>query len=163
MERAHRYRVTAWWVAGQNGIARSDAAPNAIQFTVPTQFGGMEGRWSPEDLFLASIASCFTTTFNAIAGLANFSYVDLEVKIDGAVAKTESAYGFTHVLVQPTLRIANATDATTALQLLNKAETLCLVLRTLEIPQQFCPRVEVQKAISAGGSSGPARDGEPDS
>jgi organic hydroperoxide reductase OsmC/OhrA len=156
MERAHTYRVTAWWVAGQNGIARSDAAPNAIQFTVPTQFGGMEGRWSPEDLFLASIASCFTTTFNAIAGLAKFPYVDLEVEIDGAVAKTESGYGFTEVLVQPTLRIANATDAATALQLLNKTETLCLVLRILEIPRQFRPRVEVQNIVSTGEPLGPA-------
>ena len=156
MERGHTYRVTAWWVAGQNGIARSAAAPNAIQFTVPTQFGGMEGRWSPEDLFLASIASCFTTTFNAVAGLAKFPYVDLEVAIEGAVAKTESGFSFTEVLVQPTLRIANATDAATALQLLNQTETLCLVLRTLEIQQQFCPRVEVQKIVSAGEPSGPA-------
>jgi len=48
----------------------------------------MEGRWSPEDLFLSSLASCFTTSFSAIAEYSQFEYVDLEVEVDGTVEKT---------------------------------------------------------------------------
>src|ERR1700733_10713195 len=40
----------------------------AIHFTAPPQFGGLEGRWTPEDRLMTALASCFTTTFHAIAG-----------------------------------------------------------------------------------------------
>jgi len=53
----HDYRVTAWWTSGRTGIAKSDSAPNAIHFTAPKNFGGLEGRWTPEELLLASITS----------------------------------------------------------------------------------------------------------
>jgi organic hydroperoxide reductase OsmC/OhrA len=67
MQNEHTYRVVAWWAAGKTGLVKSDSAPNAIHFTTPPQFGGMEGRWSPEDLLLSAVASCFTSTFHALA------------------------------------------------------------------------------------------------
>jgi len=145
MERTHTYRVTAWWVAGQNGITRSDSAPNAIHFTVPPQFGGMEGRWSPEDLFLSSLASCFTSSFSAIAEYSKFEYVDLEVEVEGTVSKTTTGYCFTGVVVRPKLKIADESDRTRALDLLNKTKNLCLVSRALLVPQEFQPQVEATK------------------
>jgi hypothetical protein len=48
MENEHKYRVVAWWTSGQTGIANSESAPNAIHFTAPPQFGGLEGRWTPK-------------------------------------------------------------------------------------------------------------------
>ena len=150
MERTHTYRVTAWWVAGQNGITKSESAPNAIHFTVPPQFGGMEGRWSPEDLFLSSLASCFTTTFNVVAEYSKFEYVDLEVKVEGTVAKTTNGYRFTEVVIRPKLKIADDADQARALELLEKTRTLCLVSRALEVPQEFQPQVEANKLATAG-------------
>ena len=145
MERIHTYRVTAWWVAGQNGITKSDSAPNAIHFTVPPQFGGMEGRWSPEGLFLSSLASCFTTSFNAVAEYSKFEYVDLEVEVEGTVSKTATGYRFTGVVIRPKLKIVDEADQARAMELLNKTKALCLVSRALEIPQEFQPHVEANK------------------
>src|SRR3984893_9436027 len=56
MENEHKYRVVAWWTSGQTGIAKSNSAPNAIHFTAPPQFGGLEGRWTPEDLLMTALA-----------------------------------------------------------------------------------------------------------
>ena len=150
MERTHTYRVMAWWVAGQNGIARSDSAPNAIHFTVPPQFGGMEGRWSPEDMFLSSLASCFTTSFNAVAEYSKFDYLDLEVEVEGTVAKTTTGYRFTEIVIRPKLKIADEADQARALELLNKTKSLCLVSRALAIPQEFQPHVEANKLATVG-------------
>ena len=47
MNEEHAYRVAAWWTSGRTGLAKSDSAPNAIHFTAPTEFGGLEGRWTP--------------------------------------------------------------------------------------------------------------------
>jgi organic hydroperoxide reductase OsmC/OhrA len=150
MERTHTYRVTAWWVAGQNGLTRSDSAPNAIHFSAPPQFGGMEGRWSPEDLFLSSLASCFTTSFNAITEYSKFEYMDLEVEVEGTVAKTTTGYCFTGVVIRPTLKIGHENDEARGLELLNKTKSLCLVSRALEIPQEFQPHVEINKLVPVG-------------
>lgn len=150
MERTHTYRATAWWVAGQTGIAKSVSSPDAIHFTTPPQFGGMEGRWSPEDLLLSAIASCFTTTFQAIAEYSKFDYLDMEVEVDGTVAKTNAGYCFTGIVVRPKLKISELTDQTRALELLNKAKTLCLISRALEVYQEFQPRVQVGKLALAG-------------
>ena len=53
MENERKHHVVAWWTSGQAGIAKSDSAPNAIHFTAPPEFGGLEGRWAPEDLLMA--------------------------------------------------------------------------------------------------------------
>jgi organic hydroperoxide reductase OsmC/OhrA len=150
MEKEHIYRVTAWWAAGQSGITKSESAPNAIHFAAPPQFGGLEGRWTPEDLLLSAVASCFTTTFQAIAGYSRFEYTDLEVSVEGTVAKTSSGYGFTAVVIRPKLTIADEEGQTRGLELLKKTKSLCLVSRALGIAQEFEPRIETGKMAPVG-------------
>src|ERR1700674_49884 len=90
MSEEHAYRVAAWWTSGRTGLAKSDSAPNAIHFTAPTEFGGLGGRWTPEELLLAAVAGCYTTTLRAIAGSARFDFTDLQVEACGTVRKVDS-------------------------------------------------------------------------
>ena len=99
MENEQLYRVVAWWSSGKSGLVKSDSAPNAIHFTAPLQFGGFEGRWSPEDLLLAAVAGCYTTTFRALAEYSKFEYSDLEVEARGVVRKAESGYKFDGIVI----------------------------------------------------------------
>ena len=145
MENEHKYRVVAWWTSGQTGIAKSDSAPNAIHFTAPPQFGGVEGRWTPEDLLMTALASCFTTTFHAIAGYSKFEYTDLAVEAEGTVSKTDTGYGFNEIVIRPTLTIASEENRQRAISLLHKAKELCLVSRALATPQKFEIQVEISK------------------
>ena len=144
MENEHTYRVVAWWSAGKTGLAKSQSAPNAIHFAAPPQFGGLEGRWSPEDLLLCAVASCFTTTFRALAEYSKFDYTDLEVEVKGTVRKIESGYAFEQITLRPTLTLSREEEHPRADRLLEKAKRLCLVSRALGIPQAFEPRVEVK-------------------
>jgi organic hydroperoxide reductase OsmC/OhrA len=143
MESEHSYRVIAWWSAGKAGLAKSDSAPNAIHFTAPTQFGGCEGRWSPEDLLLAAVAGCYTTTFRALAEYSKFAYTDLEVETQGVIRKVESGYQFDGIVIRPKVTIASEYDQPRAWLLLEKAKRLCLVSRTLSVAQTFEPQVRV--------------------
>lgn len=149
MENEHTYRVVAWWNAGKTGLAKSDLAPNAIHFAAPPQFGGLEGRWSPEDLLLCAVAGCFTTTFRALADYSKFEYTDLEVEVEGTVRKAESGYEFAGILIRPTLTISNLDERPRADRLLEKAKRLCLVSRTLAIPQTFEPGVHAPARVEA--------------
>jgi organic hydroperoxide reductase OsmC/OhrA len=120
-------------------------APNAIHFAAPPQFGGLEGRWTPEDLLMTALASCFTTTFHAIAGYSKFEYTDLAVEAEGTVSKTGSGYVFSEIVIRPSLTIASEENRERAISLLEKAKALCLVSRALATDQHFDVRVEIKK------------------
>ncbi len=143
MENEHRYRVTAWWTSGRTGIAKSESAPNAIHFTAPPQFGGLEGRWTPEDLLMSALASCFTTTFHAIAGYVKFEYTDLAVEAEGTVGKAKTGYCFSQIAIRPSLRIRDEKQRNEAINLLTRAKALCLISRALATKQKFEARVEI--------------------
>ncbi|HKH99493.1 MAG TPA: OsmC family protein [Candidatus Sulfotelmatobacter sp.] len=145
MSDEHAYRVAAWWTSGRTGLAKSDSAPNAIHFTAPTEFGGLEGRWTPEELLLAAIAGCYTTTLRAIAGTAQFNFTDLQVEANGTVRKTESGWSFTQIVVRPNLKIASADERERALDLLKRAEKACLVSRAIGTTLKFEPQLEVTR------------------
>lgn len=147
MEQTHRYQVVAWWTSGRTGIAKSSSAPNAIHFTAPAEFGGLEGRWTPEELLLAAVGGCFTTTFRAIASRCNFEYTDLEVETEGAVAKTTDGYRFSEIAIRPKVTISCGAQRTRAVDLLTKTKALCLISRTLGVTQTFEPQITVGKAV----------------
>jgi organic hydroperoxide reductase OsmC/OhrA len=137
------YRVEAWWTSGPSGLAKSDSAPNAIHFTAPKEFGGLEGRWTPEELLLAALAGCFTTTLRSISGNDQFDFTDLQVEASGTIRKSQFGYGFSEIVIHPTLKIACSEERERALDLLNKAERLCLASRAIDVPLRFEPQIEV--------------------
>ena len=151
MEEAHRFRVDAWWSSGRTGIAKSSSAPNAIHFTSPPAFGGLDGRWTPEDLLLCAVASCYTTTFRALAENSKFEYTDLQVEVESAISRGDAGYNFGEVLIRANLTIPQPADEARASKLLHKAKGLCLVSRALSVEQKFEPHVQVGDSREEAG------------
>jgi peroxiredoxin-like protein len=141
----YHYRVVAWWRSGRTGLAKSDSAPNAIHFAAPPEFGGPGGRWTPEDLFLCAVSSCYTTTFRALADYSRLGYEDLEVETEGTLHQTDSGYAFREIVIRPKLTISGDQDQARALRLLQKAKTACLVSRALSVDLGFEPRVQTRE------------------
>lgn len=150
MEEAHRFRVVAWWTSGRTGIAKSSSAPSAIHFTSPPAFGGVEGRWTPEDLFLGAVASCYTTTFQTLAEYSKFEYTDLQVETEAIVSKREKGYGIAEIAIRPRLTISSEELRRRSLELLDKTATLCLISRALAVTPRLEPRVEVGTVSPVG-------------
>jgi organic hydroperoxide reductase OsmC/OhrA len=145
VENAHRYRAVAWWTSGRTGLAKSDSAPSAIHFAAPPQFGGLEGRWTPEDLLLSALAGCFTTTFQSVSLHSKFKYIDLQVEAVGTVNKMETGYGFSEIVIRPNLTIIEEESRERGIVLLQKAAGLCLVSRALTPAPKFEIRIEIRK------------------
>jgi organic hydroperoxide reductase OsmC/OhrA len=152
MEKEHTYHVTAWWTSGQTGITKSSSAPNALHFAVPPQFGGLEGRWTPEDMLLSAVASCFTTTFQTLAGYSKFEFIDFEIQVEGKVAKTDKGYSFISIVMRPKLSVPEQIAQARGVELLKKAKNLCLVSGALSISPEFDPHVEINDVVTAGKS-----------
>ena len=83
----------------------------------------------------------------SIAGNAQFDFTDLQVEASGTVRRAESGYSFAQIVVRPNLKIASTEERDRALDLLKRAEKLCLVSRALGTNLKFEPQLEITKPV----------------
>lgn len=153
MPSEYTFRVSAWWTSGRTGLAKCESSPNTIHFSEAAEFGGLEGRWTPEQLLLCSLAGCFTTTFHDVARAAKFEYTDLEVEIEGSVRRSRTAgSSFTEILIRPRLTVMREEQREAGLALLRRAKSMCMISRAISIPQTLEPCLEAGKIPVEGWS-----------
>lgn len=126
----HLYTVSSAGSAAGNLTARADNLPD-ITVAPPTGFGGPGDQWSPEDLFMASIANCFVLSFRAIASASKLEWHTIECESEGVLDKIERKILFTKVSSKVKLTIPNGEDRDKAEKLLNKAEDSCLISNSI--------------------------------
>jgi organic hydroperoxide reductase OsmC/OhrA len=154
MPSEYTFRVSAWWTSGRTGLAKCESSPNTIHFSEAAEFGGLEGRWTPEQLLLCALAACFTTTFQEVARSAKFEYTDLEVEIEGSVRRSRSAgCNFSEILLRPRLTVPSDDQREAGLALLRRAKLLCMISRAITVPQTLEPTVEAGKVPVEGWSN----------
>ena len=71
------------------------------------------------------------------------------MEASATLRKTESGYNFSEIVIRPTLKIADDAERALALDLLKKAQRLCLVSRAFAIPMRFEPQLEVTAALAS--------------
>jgi peroxiredoxin-like protein len=127
-----QYSAHAQWIAGGRGAVAAEHIQGAIEFSAPPEFHGQSGFWTPEHLLLAAVASCFITTFRAIAGFSKFEALALDVSAEGTLDKSPGGYEFTAIVIKPQLTIRDESDRLRANRILEKTEKACLVSRSLK-------------------------------
>lgn len=153
MAAEYTYRVSAWWTSGRTGLAKCESSPNTIHFSEAAELGGLQGRWTPEQLLLCALASCFTTTFHEVARSAKFEYTDLEVEIDGSVRRQRTGCSFDEILIRPRLTVNLEDQREAGLALLRRTKALCIISRAITVPQTFEPSVETVNVPVEGWSN----------
>jgi organic hydroperoxide reductase OsmC/OhrA len=147
----YTYRVSAWWTSGRTGLAKCESSPNTIHFSEAPEMGGLEGRWTPEQLLLCALAGCFTTTFHDVARAARFDYTDLEVEVEGSVRRNRNAgCNFSEILLRPRLTVPSENQCDAGLELLRRAKAVCMISRAITVPQTLEPTVEAVKLPAEG-------------
>ena len=148
MEQEYRYNVNASWVVARRGIATGEGIPQAIEFSAPPEFKGEPELWTPEHFFTAAIATCFVSTFRAIAEYSRFEdMVALEVGVETVLRKEEGGFRFAEVTVKPVLTIASPEDEERGLKLMEKAEKACLISRSINAIRKLEPKVFVATTV----------------
>lgn len=130
---SHDYQVevvgsgekTGWLTATLDGLPE-------LAFASPPEFGGPDHVWSPEHLFVASVASCLMTTFRAISARSGVDVVDYSDEAVGHLARDESGlYSIESVTLRPTIVISDDSKLERAERLIEKAERACLISRSI--------------------------------
>lgn len=141
----HSYDVNLSWKEGRKGTLSSHKLSEEIEVATPPEFdGGVEGFWSPEQLFVASVSSCLMTTFTAIAEYSKLSYESLNVRAIGKMAKNEDGkFVMSEITLKPELVITDEKFVDKAERILEKAESNCLISRSIKTIIIFEPTVLV--------------------
>ena len=142
----HTYRMEIGWLADREGVAREEGLP-ALRVGPPPEFGGRPGVWTPEHLLVGAVASCFLTTFLAVAELSGLPLVTVEVPAEGSLVRGEDRkYRFGRITLRPRIRLAGEEDRERARRLAEKAEAACLVSRSLSSEVVVEPEIEAAAA-----------------
>lgn len=127
----HRYKVQAAAMAEGSVTLGSERLPS-LSSAPPTQFGGPGDQWSPETLLVAAVADCLILTFRAIARASKLAWLDLDCDAEGVLDRVDGVTRFTEVRLHARLTLPQGGDIERGKHLLEKAETSCLITRSLK-------------------------------
>jgi peroxiredoxin-like protein len=136
----HRYEVAL--SGGMTGYAATSAKglPN-LASAPPVEFDGPGDAWSPEQLLLAALATCFIFTLRAVTRASHMDLISLELAVEGTVDRRDGRTRFTEIVMRPRLQVKAGMPVERALQALEKAEKSCIISASLATPIRMEPEI----------------------
>jgi peroxiredoxin-like protein len=126
----HRYNVRILGGPSGHAVLESAGVPD-LRTAPPRDFDGPGDAWSPEQLLLGAVASCYLLTFRALARASKIEVVSLAIAGEGVVDRADGVMRFTDIVLRPRLTIAAGTDRARVERALEKAKRGCLVSASL--------------------------------
>lgn len=151
--RRHRYEVAVAWTgntgAGTSAYAAYDrsyrveaAGKPALLGSSDPGFRGDPGRWTPEELLVASLSACHQLWYLhlcAEAGIVVQAYEDHAYGL--MVEEPDGAGQFEAVVLRPAVKISLASDSIRAAQLHATAGSKCFIARSVIFPVSHEPTI----------------------
>ncbi len=148
METKYTYHASAQWHQHDRSVVEHEhGAPRTIHFSAPPEFGGEPGFWTPEHFLLAAVASCFVATFRAVATASKLELQGIEIGVDGVLEKEAGGFRFTKMILRRVAIVFGEQERERTQRLLEKAEKLCLVTRSLSSAIAFEPKILVENPV----------------
>ena len=136
----HRYATRI--AGGPDGYATlSSAGVPDLRSAPPEDFGGPGDAWSPEQLLLGAVESCFLLTFRAVAQASRLEWASMSVEAEGVVDRANGVTRFTEIVLRPRVALPAGADWVRVQRALEKAERACLVSSSLATPIRLEPEI----------------------
>jgi peroxiredoxin-like protein len=136
------YQSQARWTSGRSGLVSSAGKPD-LEVSSPPEFKGEAGKWTPEDMFVASVNLCVLLTFAAYAQNKGLDLVSYESPAEGTLEMVEGKYRFTQVVLRPQIAVRAQESLERARQILENAHRDCLVTNSVTATVQVVPDIRV--------------------
>jgi organic hydroperoxide reductase OsmC/OhrA len=132
--KAYDFPLSIRWSTGRRTVASAHGKHDLEVATPPEFKGGVEGVWSPEDLLVASVGSCFAVTLLAVAERRQVPVRGLGIGASGHVTqRKDGRFGFTEVDIHATFETEPGFEEEAA-EAAHAAENGCLVAGSLDFP-----------------------------
>ena len=147
----HRFEAVIDWRRGADGAAALNlsvtfGARPPLTLAAPPQFKGDATRLSPEELFVASVASCQLLTYLALAARAGLPVTRYEDRPVGTLTLSDGRMRMTDVLLRPRISLGPSGDTAKARELVAAAHDRCFVTTSITAV------VRIEPDIVAAGS-----------
>jgi len=138
------FTTELYWSGDKSGILSSSSLKSFAVSTSP-EFGGPEGEWSAEQLFLSSITSCFMSTYLGFVNKMKFENTGFECTATGQVEMVDGKYKFTYIHIYPKAFVGNEVDVERARVAMEKAKKYCLISNSVNAEIVQHPEVAIAK------------------
>lgn len=145
------YPVAVHWEGEKRGLGSSPDGLPDLKVASPPAFGGPGGFWSPEHLFVLSAATCWMSTFLAVAQASGLEVVTVDCAGEGILDKGENRrFRISRIDLKPRVSITREEDRERAGRLIEKAEAACLIRNSIRTEVTLAPEVLVAAPALAG-------------
>jgi organic hydroperoxide reductase OsmC/OhrA len=147
----HHFEARLSWRPGGEGLAARthrvavEGKP-AVEVAPAPQYKGDPARLNPEELFVASLASCQLLTYLALAERAGVGVTAYDDHASGTLAIADRKMRMTEVTLRPRITIAPGADVAKARALVDAAHDGCFIANSVAC----AVRVEPEVAVGAG-------------
>lgn len=129
----HTYDVNLIWDGEQNQALLRAGNRMPILVSAPPEFNGSDLVWSPEHLILASLTSCYVTTFMYFSNLLKVKIRDLRVSAKVEIEKEgKGMFEAKKFIIQPSIDFLNSPGEHVIENLLDKAKRYCIVSNSVK-------------------------------
>ena len=143
------YETNVKWIAGKAGVIAGPGVP-PVSFGAPAEFGGAGRSWTPEHFYLAAAEACLMNTFLSVAEASGLVIEDYESAAHATLEWIEgSGFRMTRIEITPTIRVPSGAAVGKAARLIQKAEKLCLVARSMTATVVVSPQIQVAQPEAA--------------
>ena len=108
----------------------ADGLPT-LRTTVPPEFDGPGGYWSPETLQVGAAVDCFVLTFRGLARVTSLPWTSLDCEATGTLDRVGRTLQFTDFLIQAHLTVPEGVSPAEAERVLARADETCLIASSL--------------------------------
>ena len=144
----YTYEVNLKWTVNRKGTLSSPNLPQQIEVATPPDFPkGMEGIWTPEHLFLASVNGCLMTTFFAIAENSKLEFIRYESNAVCNIALIEGKLAITEIILKPKVTIPHTQKQDRAIHILEMSKRECLISNAIKATILLEPEIIVEKVL----------------
>ena len=152
----HRYSTRIIW-EGNRGEGTSGYTTYGRTYRVVTaekpdlvgsadpRFRGERDKYNPEDLFLASVASCHMLFYLSLCSRAGVQVIAYQDEAEGTLSFDEDGGGrFTDIVLHPLVTIASAESAAAAADLHAEAHRRCFIANSCATFIRCVATVQIQ-------------------
>ncbi len=151
--KAHYYQLQMEWTGNtgkgtaaygaykRDHVIRTEGKPDIAGSSDPA-FRGDPARYNPEELLLASVASCHMLWYLHLCAEAGVIVTSYEDRPEGEMKETADGGGrFTSIVLRPRIRVREEGMIATALALHEKANKFCFIANSLNFPVTHEPEI----------------------
>ena len=141
------FKTSVKWTVGLEAELTSAGKP-LVAVTAAPEFLGVDGKWTPEDLFVAAVESCLLLSFLSLARTKRLQVISYESVAEGTLEYLTDRFIVSKVVVKPVILVGNEADKALAATLAVQAHERCFISNSIESDVQIKPTILVSRESS---------------